>query len=268
MTIVLQTCRFGWYYATNITIRFISLKFQSLSVKLFTFKNQSKIMVKNIISEMLGKSPVHPIQNHIDVACRCAAKLPELFEAANLNDWTKVDKVNERIRNLEHDADKIKLEIRSNLPKSLFMPVPRQDLLELVLVQDKIANIAKSIGGMVKLRKIQIPPHMIDGFISFVELCVDASEFAKKSVHELDELYETGFRGAEVKLVQDLIDKLDKIETKTDLKQLAMQQELFKIENDMKPVEVMFLYRLIDKVGSIADMAERVGRRLELLLAK
>ncbi len=225
-------------------------------------------MVKNIISEMLGKSPVHPIQDHIAVAYDCSALLPSIFEAANLNDWDKVEAVNERIRNLEHDADKIKMEIRSNLPKSLFMPVPRQDLLELVLVQDKIANITKSISGMIKQRKIQIPAVMFEEFMVFVNLCVDASKFAKKSVNELDELYETGFRGAEVKLVQDLIDNLDKIETKTDLKQSALQEDLFKIEKEMPPVDVMFLYKLIDKVGGIADMAERVGRRLELLLAK
>lgn len=225
-------------------------------------------MVKNIISEMLGKSPVQPIQDHIAVAYDCSALLPSLFEAANLNDWDKVEAVNERIRILEHDADKIKLEIRSNLPKSLFMPVPRQDLLELVMVQDKIANITKSIAGMVKQRKIQIPAVMIEEFMVYVNLCIDASKFAKKSVNELDELYETGFRGAEVKLVQDLIDNLDKIETKTDQKQNTMQQELFKIEKELPPVDVMFLYKLIDKVGGIADMAERVGRRLELLLAK
>jgi len=217
---------------------------------------------------MLGKSPVQPIQDHIAVAYDCSALLPSLFEAANLNDWDKVEAVNERIRNLEHDADKIKLEIRSNLPKSLFMPVTRQDLLELVMVQDKIANITKSLAGMVKQRKIQIPAVMYDGFMVFVKLCIDASKFAKKSVNELDELYETGFRGAEVKLVQDLIDNLDKIETKTDLKQSAMQEELFKIEKELPPVDVMFLYKLIDRVGGIADMAERVGRRLELLLAK
>ncbi|MCF6287902.1 MAG: TIGR00153 family protein [Proteobacteria bacterium] len=222
----------------------------------------------SIISDMLGKSPVPPIQDHIDLACQCASLLPDLFVAANLNDWDKVAAVNEKIRNLENDADTAKLEMRSNLPSSLFMPVPRQDLLELIMVQDKIANIAKSISGMVNQRKIQIPTPMYDEFMVFVNLCVDASDFANKSVHELDELYETGFRGAEVKLVQGLIDNLDKIETKTDSKQLAMQQELFKIEKDMHAVEVMFLYKLIDKVGSVADMAERVGRRLELLLAK
>ena len=225
-------------------------------------------MVKNIISEMLGKSPVHPIQKHIDTACQCAALLPSVFEAANLNDWNKVDSVNEEIRKLENEADDQKLKIRSNLPKSLFMPVPRQDLLELVLVQDKIANLAKGISGMVKQRKIQVPGEIYEEFISFVGLCIDATKSAKKSVHELDELYETGFRGAEVKLVQDLIDRLDAIETQTDSQQDLIQQSLYKIEKELPPIDVMFLYKLIDKVGAIADMSERVGRRLELLLAK
>jgi predicted phosphate transport protein (TIGR00153 family) len=225
-------------------------------------------MVKNIISEMLGKSPVQPIQNHINVAFQCASLLPSVFEAANLNDWNKVESINENIRQLENEADELKLEIRSNLPKSLFMPVPRQDLLELVLVQDKIANITKSISGMIKQRKIQIPSTMYEEFMVFVNLCVNACKFAKKSVNELDELYETGFRGAEVRLVQELIDNLDEIETKTDLKQNDLQEELFKIEKELPPIDVMFLYKLFDKVGGIADMAERVGRRLELLLAK
>ena len=38
-----------------------------------------------------------------------------------------------------------------NLPKSLFMPVPRQDLLELLLVQDKLQSLCRWIGNMVKL---------------------------------------------------------------------------------------------------------------------
>lgn len=225
-------------------------------------------MVGNIISDMLGKSPVQPIQEHIDIACQCASLLPSLVEAANLNDWDKVATINDEIRGLENQADAIKLSIRSNLPRSLFMPVPRQDLLELVLVQDKIANITKSVAGMIKQRSIQLPAEMYDDFYSFVVLCIDASNFAKKSVHELDELYSTGFRGAEVKLVQGLIDTLDDIETKTDEKQNLLQQSLFKIEKEYSPIDVMFLYKLIDKVAGIADMSERVGRRLELLLAK
>ena len=222
----------------------------------------------SFISDMLGRSPVNPLQNHIKTACDAAALLPELIKAANLNDWVRVNDLTEQIFNLENEADDLKNDIRSHLPKSLFMPVPRQDLLELLLVQDKVANISKSIASMVSLRKMQIPGGLSDAFMAFTDRCVDATKKAKQSVNELDELYETGFRGAEVKVVEKLIAKLDKIETETDNMQNDLQKMLFSMENELPPVEVMFLYRLIDMMGSVADQAERIGRRLELLLAK
>ncbi len=46
-----------------------------------------------------------------------------------------------------------------------------------------------------------------------------------------------------------------------------MRGALFKIEGELDPVNVIFLYRVIELTGEIADMAERVGRRLELLLS-
>ncbi len=222
----------------------------------------------SFISDMLGRSPVEPLQEHIKTACKAANLLPDLFKAANLNDWVRVNELADEIKQLENEADEQKNDIRSNLPKSLFMPVPRQDLLELVLVQDKVANISKQVAGMVKLRKMQIPAGLYDAFIEFVERCVDAAKKAKQSVNELDELYETGFRGAEVKIVEKLIAKLDKIETETDDMQSDLQYKLFLMEADLPAVEVMFLYKLIDMMGDVADQAERIGRRLELLLAK
>ncbi len=222
----------------------------------------------SFISDMLGRSPVEPLQQHIKTAYQAATLLPALFKAANLNDWVKVDEISEHIKQLENEADVMKNDIRSNLPKSLFMPVPRQDLLELVLVQDKVANLSKQISSMVKVRKLQVPANLFDQFIEFVERCVDAAKKAKQSVNELDELYTTGFRGAEVKVVEKLIAKLEKIETETDGMQNSLQAAVFSMENNLPPVEVMFLYKLIDMMGEVADQAERIGRRLELLLAK
>ncbi|MDZ7643158.1 MAG: DUF47 family protein [Woeseiaceae bacterium] len=85
--------------------------------------------------------------------------------------------------------------IRLRLPKSLFMPVPRQDLLELLLVQDKMANRAKDVAGLVLGRKMSIPPAIADDFLEFVRRNVDAAKQARKSVRELDELFTTGSRG-------------------------------------------------------------------------
>ncbi|HEX2138923.1 MAG TPA: TIGR00153 family protein [Woeseiaceae bacterium] len=156
---------------------------------------------------------------------------------------------------------------RIHLPKSLFMPVPREDLLELLLVQDKMANRAKDVSGLILGRQMQIPASIADRFVEFVKRCVDAAKQARKSVRELDELFTTGFRGAEVTLVSSLIEELDRIETDTDALQARLRAELFAVEGDLDPVHVIFLYRVIELTGEIADMAERVGRRLELLLS-
>ncbi len=72
---------------------------------------------------------------------------------------------------------------------------------------------------------------------------------------------------AEVDLVEAMIEELDKIETDTDDKQAALRAALFLIEDSLNPIDAVFMYKVIELTGEIADMAERVGRRLELLLS-
>jgi len=221
----------------------------------------------NYISKIFGKSPVSSIQEHMDVCYRCAKELVSFFSQVIADDWDNVEQTRERIVALENDADDLKNQIRTGLPKSLFMPVPREDLLELLLVQDRIANRARDVSGIVLGRRMRIPPPVQERFLEFVQRNVDAAKQARKSIRELDELYETGFRGAEVALVDDLIAQLGQIEDDTDALQVKLRAELFAIESELPPVDTIFLYRIIELTGDIGDMAERIGRRLEVLLS-
>jgi hypothetical protein len=220
-----------------------------------------------MLANIFGSSPVRPLEKHINIAYRCTRNLNGFFEAVIADDWKKAAAARDTIYDLEHEADDLKKEIRLHLPKSLFMPVPREDLLELLLVQDKIANRTKDVSGLVLGRQMQIPAAIAEMFLEFVRRNVDAAKQARKSVRELDELFTTGFRGAEVTLVSALIEELDRIETETDELQAELRGALFEIESTLDPVNVIFLYRVIELTGEIADMAERVGRRLELLLS-
>ena len=221
----------------------------------------------NYISKIFGASPVGPIQDHMDACYKCSKELIKFFGHVVNADWEKVEASRIRVVELEHEADDLKKQIRSQLPKSLFMPVPRQDLLELLLVQDRIANRARDVSGLVLGRRMTIPPTMQQDFLAFVSRNVDAAKQARKSIRELDELYETGFRGAEAKLVESLVEELDQIEDDTDVMQARIRTELFSIEKDLPPVDVIFLYRVIELTGEIGDMAERIGRRLEVILS-
>ena len=221
----------------------------------------------NYVGRIFGESPAIPLQEHMDVCYQAAKELVVLFERAAAGIWDQAARSRERIVALENEADELKKQIRSQLPKSLFMPVPREDLLGLLLVQDRIANRARDVSGHVMGRHMEIPEPIRDDFLAYVSRNVDAAKAARKSVRELDELFETGFRGAEADFVVSLVDKLDQIENETDEMQAKVRDGLFAIEKDLHPVDVMFLYRVIELVGEIGDMAERLGRRLELLIS-
>jgi predicted phosphate transport protein (TIGR00153 family) len=221
----------------------------------------------NVLANIFGRSPVQPLEKHIEVAFRCAKKLRPFFTAAVKGNWERAIAYRDEIEELEHKADDLKKQIRLHLPKSLFMPVPREDLLELLLVQDMIANRTKDVSGLVLGRKLRVPAPISKQFLEFVDRNIDAAKQARKSVRELDELFTTGFKGAEVNLVQGLIEELDRIETDTDEKQAELRAALYEIEDTLKPVDAVFMYQIIELTGEIADMAERVGRRLELLLS-
>lgn len=222
----------------------------------------------NVLANVFGSSPVRPLEQHMDIAYRCANKLRPFFDAVIAKDLERMAEVRSQIEALENEADHLKKAIRLNMPKSLFMPVPREDLLELLLVQDKIANRTRDLSGIIMGRKMVIPDQIAEKFVDFVNSNVDAAKQARKSVRELDELFTAGFKGAEVDLVSELIEELDAIETHTDEQQTKIRSALYEIEKTLDPIDAIFLYEVIQLTGEIADMAERVGRRLELLLSQ
>ncbi len=65
-----------------------------------------------------------------------------------------------------------------------------------------------------------------------------------------------------------MIHMLDEIERDTDRMQVRVRAELAAVERDLHPVDVMFIYKVIDWIGDLGDRAQKVGSRLELLLAK
>jgi len=225
-------------------------------------------MVGNLLLDMFAKSPLKPLEQHIRLVAKCSNQLKPFFRACIENKWDEAEAICKQISELENDADQLKREIRLGLPQSIFMPVQRSDVLELLTLQDKIANKAKDIAGRVIGRKLQIPEELSKPFIEFLNLNIDATEKAADAINELDDLLETGFKGREVDLVENMINQLDKIEDGTDSMQIKLRHSLLSMEKDIDPIDVMFLYQILEWVGELADLAERVGARLEIMLAR
>jgi predicted phosphate transport protein (TIGR00153 family) len=223
--------------------------------------------VQSGILGMFARSPIRPLQRHMAQACACAELLPSFFAAAAAGDWDKAATIKDEISSHESQADTMKMDFRLHVPKRLFLPVPRTDLLELLGKQERIANIAEDIAGIMLGRKMQIPALLTEVMQQYLQRSVEAAQQAKTAISELDELLEAGFSGREVKLVDEMIKTLSAIESDTDVKQIAVRDVLFNMENELKPVDVMFLYKIIEWVGQLADCAQEAGERLKMLSA-
>ncbi len=217
---------------------------------------------------LLKRSPFKSLQEHMRVVLACAREVPPLFEALCKGDQEKVEAIKQVIFEREAEADKIKNALRVHLPKSLFMPVDRRDLLEVLQMQDSIADTAQDIAGLLVERPMEVPEPLREPLLTLTRRCVDVCEQSAKIIEELDELLETGFRGREATQVEAMVEELNRIEDETDDLGQQLSRLLFQHEDEIKPVSVLMWYRLIEWIGDLADYAEKVGDRLRLLIAR
>jgi len=222
----------------------------------------------NPLAGLFGKSPFKALQVHMRVVLECAHEIPPLFDALAAGDQERVEATKNKIFEKEAEADKIKNDLRGALPKSLFMPVDRRDLLDVLQMQDSIADTAQDIAGLLVERRMELPDFMKEPMLALARRSIDACNQSAKIIEELDELLAMGFRGREASQVEAMVEKLNLIEDDTDELGIELARHLFEHEDEIKPVSVMMWYQLIEWVGDLADYAEKVGDRLRLLIAR
>ena len=220
------------------------------------------------IFNMFGPSPIKPIEQHMHKTYLCAKQLYPFFEAVLKQDWDQADIIKVKIKHMETEADLIKRDLRLHLPTGLFLPVARTDLLELLSSQDRIANTAENIANLILSRKLIIPTDLAPLFMPFLTRSLDAAKQACKAINELDDLLESGFRGSEVTIVEDMIVTLDEIEHDCDDKLAEIRHRIFELENTLPTIEIIFLYKLVQWIGDLADHAQTVGGRLQILISR
>ena len=223
---------------------------------------------KGNISSLFGKSPISPLQQHMKKVHSCIKEFGVFAKATNAENWEKAQAAQISIVQKEHKADKLKKKLRMNLPSTFMMPFSRRDLLDVLLIQDSIANITKDLAGLMMSRRMVFPKEFAEDFIKLTGLCIKTSAAALVAINELDELLETAFSSRERKIVDQMIRKINELEHDTDIAQSEIREKLFALESSLAPVDVMFYYRAIEWLGETADAAQKVGSRFEVMLTK
>ncbi|MBX7066356.1 MAG: TIGR00153 family protein [Parachlamydiales bacterium] len=218
------------------------------------------------IARLFGKSPFALLQTHMSKVASCVSELPSLFQALVKQEMNAIALIGERISTLEHEADLTKNDIRNHLPKSLFLQVDRTSLLDILSLQDAIADQTEAIALHAGMRAIPLIPSMHEDFFAFCNKNLDAFSLAFQVLQELEELLESSFGGIEAQKVKGMVEKIAFTEYEmTNLKNKLIKKLYNQCDEMPYPVFHLFL-TMIEEIGRLACLSEKLGNRVRMLL--
>ncbi len=220
----------------------------------------------SIISKLFGKSPFEPLYQHMCKVKQCVDLIQPLMRAFIDEDFDKVSEITKLIFKAEHEADLMKKEIRINLPKGIFLPVARGDILRFLKEQDNIADATEDLAALLAMRRMEVPAELKDELQTLVDEVLEAFDLTMKVSSEIKLLAETSFGGAEAHKVMEMIEEIKVKEWEADKAQMRAAQKVFLLEDKLDPVSVMMWMQIFRELGNLANHAENTGDQLRIML--
>ena len=221
----------------------------------------------NIVS-MFAKSPFKALMDHMDKVVESVNPLKDFFYALQQEDFSRLEKIYQQVITAESDADLIKNEVRNHLPLNIFMPINRRDLLDMLDMQDNIADVSQDIVSLLNKRRMKLPEELQENLIQFIDKAQSICQMAHLVSKEFGDVLESSFGRRETKKLLNMIDEVSKAETEADNLEDMLVKKMFEVEDQMKPVDVVFWYQIFEWIGDLADYSKKTGSRLRLMIAQ
>jgi predicted phosphate transport protein (TIGR00153 family) len=219
-----------------------------------------------ILSKLFPKTPLSYLQLHMEKTCECLVKLKELCEVRAESAPSKIEEIASKISELEHDADSIKNDIRTSLPRTFLFSMDRINFLEILTLQDNLADAAEDIADILILKNLSPIVSLEDKIRDYIDTNLDATWILKEMVFDLDTLVEASFGGPIAIKMHRQIKQIAQKEHEADLIKKTIKKELFKLSDEMKFSDFILWLDFIDEIGLISHNAEKEALRIGMLL--
>jgi predicted phosphate transport protein (TIGR00153 family) len=220
------------------------------------------------IGKLFGRSPFGQIQQHMEQVTKCIDKMSEALDAVKTGNFEALDAVSVEVSQLEHQADQIKNDIRERLLKRFFMPIDRAEVLEIISLQDSLADTAEDVCKVLTLKQLPFPGDLREDFEKFVELNLQACKICAEIISHMDELIESGFGGVEAERIRGLAKDVAFAEHQADVVQLDLLKKIYGHDKDFSVAEFhlwMRFTRVLSRLSNTSEnLAERVLKTLSL----
>ena len=220
----------------------------------------------SVFKNLFAKSPFLPLQSHMEKVAACVQKIEALFEAYYDKDYEKMEKISRELSQLEHAADLTKNEIRNHLPKGIFLAVNRGDLLEILSLQDTLADRTEDIGVLMTLKNLEPLKGIRKELKMFLDKNLEAVRHAHKIIQEIDELLETSFGGKEAEKVRTMVEEVAYMEHEADILQRNLLKKLYNMDDLLPYTSFTLWINVLQAIASLGNNSEKLANRVRMLL--
>ena len=219
------------------------------------------------LGKLLGASPIRPIQQHMQLAQDSIQELCELLSACTDGDWDRAADIYALVESTSAQTRRLRRDIRSQLPRSLWLAMPRGDILQLLDIQQRIADGVHTIAGPITLRRMEFPTAIHKSLNKLCSELAAAAGQALNAIRELDEMLEQGFSKRERLHVEKILRGLERQIERCEKQQRQFFKQICRCEPSLSSVDAMFFYRINDALAELIGDCAAVGEQLDLLLA-
>lgn len=217
-------------------------------------------------TKLFSRAPFNLLELHMEKVIACLVKLDHVLKIFEEADLAKLESLSESVSELEHEADLIKNDIRSTLPQSFLFSVDRSNFLEILSVQDDLADVAEEIANLLTVKELVIPPSIRSDLHAYKNKNMEAVSDVKEIVFSFEELLEASFGGPIAEKIQDKIDQTAYKEHEADLLKRKLLKSLFNISDSLSTPDFYLWMHLIEAIGKISHSAEKLALRIGMLL--
>lgn len=221
----------------------------------------------NYFSKLLfTRTPFDQLQQHMEKVVACLAKLSEIFHHLYDNQYDQLEPLVEKVSHFEHEADLIKNDIRKSLTKSFLFSIDRNVFLDLLTLQDNLADTAEEIAGLLIIKSLTVPPEIADELKAYIDKNMECAWDIKEIVLSFDQLIEASFGGPVATHVKQQVDQIAYKEHQASCLRRKVTKQLFGIADQLAMSDFILWTRLVEEIGYIAHSAEKVALRIEMIL--
>ena len=220
----------------------------------------------SLIENLFSRSPFDLLQKHMDKVLVCVEKVTPLYEAYIQRDVEKTTEIAAEISKLEHSADLTKNEIRNNLNRGILLSIRRVDLLDILSLQDSLADKAEDIGILMTLKNMKAVKNIEKDFETFLQKNIEAVHLVGQMISDLPKLMEYTFGGSEAKKIRQQAYDVSCLEHEVDIIQYTLLKKLYNMDKPLEYTCFNLWINIIKTIASLSNLSEKLANKLSMLL--